>query len=172
MIDPEEINFATWRVAAEEVHQHCMERMSIRRGSVTERNFLALAAAGEAGEVANVQKKIWRDGESEELTRKLEDEIADVLIYLEHLRVSLRIDFDFICARKMREVVQRPFAARTRSYQELAPEAGSAPSAGDQSPHSTQSDRPSQSSGRASVLALARHYLRRVRQERKSSWME
>jgi len=45
--------------------------------------FLALALCGEAGELANIVKKRWRDGA--DLTEEARDEIADVRVYLELL---------------------------------------------------------------------------------------
>jgi NTP pyrophosphatase (non-canonical NTP hydrolase) len=45
--------------------------------------FLALALCGEAGELANMIKKRWRDGV--DLKEEIRDEIADVRVYLELL---------------------------------------------------------------------------------------
>jgi NTP pyrophosphatase (non-canonical NTP hydrolase) len=45
--------------------------------------FLALALCGEAGELANMVKKRWRD--NVDLTEEIRDEIADVRVYLELL---------------------------------------------------------------------------------------
>jgi len=49
--------------------------------SSTDERFLALALCGEAGELANMIKKRWRDGT--DLTEEIRDEIADVRVYLE-----------------------------------------------------------------------------------------
>lgn len=43
--------------------------------------FLALALCGEAGELANMIKKRWRDGV--DLTPEIREEIADIRVYLE-----------------------------------------------------------------------------------------
>lgn len=120
----DEITPANWREHAEHIHVTCMNNMEVDLCSIEERNFLILAAAGEMGELANVQKKIWRDGPSEELYRKLDDEIADVLIYLEHLCKSRQVDPDVICARKLEEVRHRPYAQTGARYTDTAPGAG------------------------------------------------
>jgi NTP pyrophosphatase (non-canonical NTP hydrolase) len=49
--------------------------------SNTDERFLALALCGEAGELANMIKKRWRDGV--DLTEEIRDEIADIRVYLE-----------------------------------------------------------------------------------------
>lgn len=51
--------------------------------SNTDERFLALALCGEAGELANLIKKRWRDGA--DLTEEIRDEIADIRVYLELL---------------------------------------------------------------------------------------
>ncbi len=45
--------------------------------------FLALALCGEAGELANIVKKRWRDGAN--MAEEARDEIADIRVYLELL---------------------------------------------------------------------------------------
>lgn len=51
--------------------------------------FYTLELAGEVGEMANIIKKMWRSGETEELWERLEEEAADVLIsYLLFLNSS------------------------------------------------------------------------------------
>lgn len=69
--------------------------------------YLSLALAGEAGELANIVKKIWRDGESEKLTKDLEKEIVDCYIYLVVLVNTLGMDFDAIWNQKHEELQQR-----------------------------------------------------------------
>lgn len=55
--------------------------------------FYALGLAGEAGEYANVAKKRWRDGGSnEEYKDKLKEELADVLMYVILCSKSENID--------------------------------------------------------------------------------
>ncbi len=43
--------------------------------------FLALALAGEAGELANVVKKDWRGSDIEYFSEEVLDELADIFIY-------------------------------------------------------------------------------------------
>ena len=52
--------------------------------------FLALALCGEAGELANMIKKRWRDGA--DLTEEIRDEIADCRVYLELLAKCFGIE--------------------------------------------------------------------------------
>lgn len=49
--------------------------------SNTDERFLALALCGEAGELANMIKKRWRD--NADLSNEIRDEIADIRVYLE-----------------------------------------------------------------------------------------
>jgi NTP pyrophosphatase (non-canonical NTP hydrolase) len=54
--------------------------------------FYALGLAGEAGEVANVVKKMVRDGSSADLRASLGIELADVLTYLLLLADEVGVD--------------------------------------------------------------------------------
>jgi len=58
--------------------------------SSTDERFLALGLCGEAGELANMIKKRWRDGV--DLTDEIRDEIADVRVYLELLAKCFGIE--------------------------------------------------------------------------------
>lgn len=60
--------------------------------SSTDERFLALALCGEAGELANLIKKRWRDGV--DLRDEIKDEIADIRIYLELLAKCFGIEGD------------------------------------------------------------------------------
>jgi NTP pyrophosphatase (non-canonical NTP hydrolase) len=71
--------------------------------------FLILALAGEVGELANIVKKIWRDG-NPLADEKMFDEIADIYIYLSLIAHWCGIDLDSRAASKMLEVRKRPFA--------------------------------------------------------------
>jgi NTP pyrophosphatase (non-canonical NTP hydrolase) len=62
------------------------------------------AACGEAGEMANVAKKIRRDGPSTELHQQLADEIADTVIYLERIATLQGIDFEDAIREKFNRV--------------------------------------------------------------------
>lgn len=70
---------------SQQLHFRAMNKMDIPIGSLQEKVFLALAFAGEAGELANKVKKLWRDGETPELIQDIRNEIADNLIYLDHI---------------------------------------------------------------------------------------
>lgn len=65
------------------------------------------AMAGEAGETANVAKKMRRDGSSPALQEQLGDEIADTIIYLDLLAASRGIDLEEVIARKFNRVSQK-----------------------------------------------------------------
>lgn len=56
--------------------------------------YLGNGVAGEAGEVAGKIKKLHRDGWSEELVSKLEDELGDVLWYIAQIVDILGIGLD------------------------------------------------------------------------------
>jgi NTP pyrophosphatase (non-canonical NTP hydrolase) len=74
-----------------ELHQKMTAHLFPSYSRVDER-FLALALCGEAGELANLIKKRWRDGV--DLTEEVRDEIADVRIYLELLAKCFGIEGD------------------------------------------------------------------------------
>src|SRR6266851_4022074 len=70
--------------------------------------FLALALCGEAGELANIIKKRWRDGA--DLTEQIRDEIADCRVYLELLAKCFDIEgakLDDRAERKLIKVVEK-----------------------------------------------------------------
>lgn len=70
--------------------------------------FLALALCGEAGELANMIKKRWRD--NVDLTEEIRDEIADIRVYLELLAKCFEIEGDKLDERvqqKLEKVVAR-----------------------------------------------------------------
>lgn len=74
--------------------------------SVDEKRFLALALAGEVGELCNIIKKQWRGDEiANEDIRK---EIADCFVYLSLLAVNYGMDdIDYHISKKLDEVEQR-----------------------------------------------------------------
>jgi NTP pyrophosphatase (non-canonical NTP hydrolase) len=74
--------------------------------------FLALALCGEAGELANMIKKRWRD--NADLTEEIKDEIADIRVYLELLAKRFGIEggkLDERVQSKLEKVVKK-FEAR------------------------------------------------------------
>lgn len=69
--------------------------------------YYALCLAGEAGEVANVVKKIWRDGDTPELRAHLEEEMVDLAIFMALTVLVGKIDFDKAWADKHEELYER-----------------------------------------------------------------
>jgi NTP pyrophosphatase (non-canonical NTP hydrolase) len=82
-------------------------------GKLPELMYLALGLAGEAGEVANKVKKLFRDGDSEEKRDRLKGEIGDVFWYLARLCDALDLNpedilqanADKLSSRKERGVI-------------------------------------------------------------------
>lgn len=82
--------------------------------SNTDERFLALALCGEAGELANLIKKRWRDGA--DLSEEIRDEIADIRVYLELLARCFAIEGERLDNRvetKLRKVVEKHRARLT-----------------------------------------------------------
>ncbi len=74
-------------------------------GSIEDERFLALALAGEAGEVANFVKKQWRgDRVDRELLR---DELSDVFAYWALLVRCAGFDVAGVIARSHSKAVER-----------------------------------------------------------------
>lgn len=69
--------------------------------------FLALALAGEVGELVNIVKKIWRDGESPKLWKKFDEEAVDVLIYFVELLNAARCPIDKAWEEKRKILYRR-----------------------------------------------------------------
>lgn len=66
-----------------------------------------LALAGETGELCNIIKKRFRDGETAENHRALADEIADVFTYLLLLAHYTGVDLEQAYVRKFNEVSEK-----------------------------------------------------------------
>jgi NTP pyrophosphatase (non-canonical NTP hydrolase) len=76
--------------------------------SNTDERFLALALCGEAGELANMIKKRWRDGA--DLSEEIRDEIADIRVYLELIAKCFDIEGEKLDRRvkeKLAKVVEK-----------------------------------------------------------------
>ena len=69
--------------------------------------YMGLCITGEAGELVNVLKKIWRDGDSEKLREQLGEELVDVMIYIFKLILVGEIDFDKAWKRKLKILYKR-----------------------------------------------------------------
>ena len=66
----------------------------------------ACALAGEVGELCNLIKKEFR-GLDKVSRRSIEDEIADVAIYLDLLAARYKIDLSYVICRKFNEVSRK-----------------------------------------------------------------
>jgi NTP pyrophosphatase (non-canonical NTP hydrolase) len=76
--------------------------------SSEDERFLALALCGEAGELANLIKKRWRD--QAYLVDEIKDEIADIRIYLELIARCFNIEgeaLDARCKEKLERVAKK-----------------------------------------------------------------
>lgn len=97
-----------WQQRAQGIHERFV-KLAQAKGNLTSDaeilNFLALAICGEAGELANLVKKLWRGDEV--APNVIRDEIADIRIYLEHLARHLHIDLDRACENKLDVVAER-----------------------------------------------------------------
>lgn len=91
--------------------------------------FLALAMAGEVGELLNLIKKQWRgdlatatSDQASSHYMKVRGEMADVRIYLELLSRALGVDLDAACEDKVEQLMIRwpKCAERIRAEEEKA----------------------------------------------------
>jgi len=72
--------------------------------SNTDERFLALALCGEAGELANMIKKRWRDGV--DLSEEIRDEVADIRVYLELIAKCFGIEGAKLDARVEQKLIK------------------------------------------------------------------
>jgi NTP pyrophosphatase (non-canonical NTP hydrolase) len=111
-----------WQQRAVGIHDRFL-KLAQAKGSLMSDSevlsFLALAICGEAGELANLVKKLWRGDEVDR--DQIRDEIADIRIYLEHISRHLDIDLDKACERKLDEVHDRLVAKEQCVEADVAP---------------------------------------------------
>lgn len=69
--------------------------------------YNVLALAGEAGEVANVAKKMWRDGMTPEIMEHFREELVDMIIYFVKVLKISGTDFDSAWEAKHKELYTR-----------------------------------------------------------------
>ena len=74
--------------------------------------FIALALVGEAGELANLFKKEWRDGLDMERRHKMIDELGDIMVYVRAMAQHLDVDVIKESDKKMKAFRKRPEFAR------------------------------------------------------------
>lgn len=82
------------------------ERAFVQRES----NFFALELCGECGELANLEKKIWRDPSAPVDMAKLSDEAADVFIALMNYCNARGVDLQNAVVQKLGRIEQRRLA--------------------------------------------------------------
>lgn len=97
-----------WQSGAVANYERFLKRAQAQGNLTTDSEvlkYLALAICGEAGELANLIKKMWRGDPVD--PAQIRSEIADIRIYLEHISRHLRFDLDQACERKIDEVAAR-----------------------------------------------------------------
>lgn len=76
-------------------------------GNVEELMYLALGLVGEAGEVANKVKKLFRDGDNDDLRTELAKELGDVMWYMGRLSSVLGVDLTETLAKNVAKLESR-----------------------------------------------------------------
>jgi NTP pyrophosphatase (non-canonical NTP hydrolase) len=97
-----------WQQRSRDIHERFL-KLARAKGNLTSEteiiHFLALAICGEAGELANLIKKMWRGDTVDR--QQIRDEIADIRIYLEHITRHLHVDLDGACESKLDVLAER-----------------------------------------------------------------
>lgn len=94
-----------WRDKARVIHELVVKRWPPY--SPEDQQFLALALAGEVGEFCNIVKKLWRGDTLDNAPAMIEEELADIRIYLELVALSFNVDLDEACEGKLPELERR-----------------------------------------------------------------
>lgn len=94
-----------WRGKAQIIHEVVVKRWPAY--SEEDQRFLALALAGEVGELCNIVKKLWRGDDIPFAPALLEEELADCQIYLHLLALAFDVDLDAACEAKMPALERR-----------------------------------------------------------------
>ncbi len=76
-------------------------------GSVEALAYLSLGLAGESGEFVECVKKLWRNGDSEELREKARKELGDVMWHIARLADELNIDLSDVLAANLAKTQDR-----------------------------------------------------------------
>lgn len=82
--------------------------------SVEDRRFLALSLAGEVGEICNLIKKDWRDGETRPRQKRIRSEIGDAAVYLELLKIAYQVDLEKENGPKLMRLAKRKWPETLR----------------------------------------------------------
>lgn len=99
---------SSWREQVRLIHETVVKKWEPYSDEDT--RFVALALAGEVGELCNLVKKEWRGNpvdNPKRLRREMADELADIRIYLELLALCLGVDLDVAVAQKIPELLRR-----------------------------------------------------------------
>lgn len=112
----------TWKDKIDIIHKTVVKRWAPY--SMEDGRFLALALAGEVGELCNLMKKQWRAGESMgNYAGSIVQEIGDIQIYLELLAKHFGTSASHEAERKIPELLTRwpDCATAIRKIEEDAP---------------------------------------------------
>jgi NTP pyrophosphatase (non-canonical NTP hydrolase) len=78
-----------------------------KTGSVPELMYLALGLSGEAAEVANKVKKLYRDGDSADLRVETCKELGDIMWYMARLAEALGVSLSDILQQNHDKLMNR-----------------------------------------------------------------
>lgn len=92
--------------------KRCLE--DFRKPTTRPIPFFALAISGEAGELANIIKKVERgDYSYDDVRPEIGKEIADIFTYLDLLCEEMGLDFSEVIQKKFDEVSERIGSSQT-----------------------------------------------------------